>query len=203
MVQRLAGAAPTRSSSLNLDENEMNMWIRFAILLMACVTGGLLAGCDEQKVADTVNAIKPDAMAFGNLQPGVSTIDDVRRQAGKPEIVWQNDDGSQRFEYPRGPNGTKTYMVEFAPDGTMVAITQALTAENFAKVGPGMTKDDVRRLLGKPATVARYALKQEDVWSWHWAAGGYPGDSMFDAHFSVDGVVTTTSRSEAPGHEKP
>ncbi|MGF6721476.1 hypothetical protein P3T43_000823 [Paraburkholderia sp. GAS41] len=82
-------------------------------------------------------------------------------------------------------------MLDFAPDGTLSTIAQALTAENFARVVPGMSKDDVRRLLGKPATVARYALSNDDVWSWHWADGGYPGDSMFDAQFSVDGVVTT------------
>lgn len=203
--RRIVDGALRRERWIRTGRLEMQQTKRMllATLLAVTVTAVLLAGCDDQKVADTINAIKPDPMAFGNLQPGVSTVGDVRRQAGKPEIVWQNNDGSQRFEYPRGPNGTKTYMVDFAPDGTMVAITQALTAENFAKVGPGMTKDDVRRLLGKPATVARYALKQEDVWSWHWADGGYPADSMFDAHFSVDGVVTTTSRSEAPGHEKP
>ena len=173
-----------------------------ATLFAATMTGALLTGCDEQKVADAVNAIKPDPMAFRNLQLGVSTVDDVRRQAGKPEIEWGNDDGSQRYEYPRGPNGTRTYMLDFAPDGTLSAITQVLTAENFAKVVPGMSKDDVRRLLGKPTTVARYALSNDEVWSWHWADGGYPGDSMFDAHFSVDGVVTTTSRSEAPGRER-
>lgn len=87
-------------------------------------------------------------------------------------------------------------------DGTLTAITQALTAENFAKVVPGMSKDDARRMFGKPTTVARYALSNDEVWSWHWADGGYPGDSMFDAHFSLDGVVTTTSRSEAPGRER-
>ncbi|WP_415872610.1 outer membrane protein assembly factor BamE [Burkholderia ubonensis] len=175
----------------------------FATLLVAGAVGVLTAGCDEQKVADAVNAIKPDELAFGNLQPGVSTIDDVRRQAGKPEIVWQNEDGSQRLEYPRGPNGLNTWMLDFGPDGRLLSITQALTAGNIAKVAPGMTQDNVRRLLGKPATVAQYALSHETVWSWHWGEGGVSGDAMFNAHFSPDGIVTRTSRSEAPGREKP
>ncbi|KAB0644205.1 outer membrane protein assembly factor BamE [Burkholderia latens] len=171
-------------------------------LLLASAAAVLLAGCDEQKVADAVNAIKPDVMAFGNLQSGVSTIDDVRRQAGKPDMVWQRDDGSQRLEYPRGPNGTSTYMLDFGPDGRLVAITQVLTAENIAKVVPGMTQDDVRQLLGRPATVAQYALSHETVWSWHWDEGGVSRDAMFNAHFSPEGVVIRTSRSEAPGHEQ-
>jgi hypothetical protein len=166
-------------------------------LFAACAVSMLATGCDDQKVADAVNAIKPDAVAFGNLQPGVSTIDDVRRQAGKPEIVWQDDDGSQRLEYPRGPNGLNTYMLDFDQNGTLVAITQALTAENIAKVVPGMSQDDVRRLLGKPTTVAQYALSHETVWSWHWAEGGVSTDAMFNAHFSPEGVLVRTSRSEA------
>ncbi|GLU31101.1 outer membrane protein assembly factor BamE [Trinickia caryophylli] len=108
-----------------------------------------------------------------------------------------------RYEYPRGPNGTTTYMFDFGPDGRLRAVTQVLTAENFARLRPGMTKDETRRLLGKPTSIAVYALKPEEVWSWHWADGGYPGDAMFNAHFSADGVLVTTSRSEVPGHEKP
>lgn len=50
---------------------------------------------------------------------------------------------------------------------------------------------------------AGYALSHEDVWSWRWAEGGVSGDAMLNAHFSPDGVVIRTSRSEAPGHEKP
>jgi methionine aminopeptidase len=94
-------------------------------------------------------------------------------------------------------------MLDFGPDGRLIAITQALTADNIAKVTPGMTQDDVRRLLGKPATVAQYALSHETVWSWHWAEGGVSGDAMFNVHFSPDDVVIRTSRSEAPGREKP
>ncbi|SAK55312.1 lipoprotein [Caballeronia temeraria] len=162
-----------------------------------CASSVVLLGCDEQKVADAVNAIKPDTMGFDKLQAGVSTVDDARRKVGKPEIVWQNDDGSQRLEYPRSPYGTKTYMLDFDANGTLVSITQALTAENFAKVTPGMSQDDVRRLLGKPTSVAQYALSHETVWSWHWAEGGAQADGMFNAHFSPDGTVVRTSRSDA------
>lgn len=168
--------------------------------LVLALSAPLFTACDQQKVADAVNAIKPDSMAFGGLKIGESTVEDVRRQAGKPEIVWQNDDGTERLEYPRGPNGLNTWMLDFDADGKLVAMTQALTAQNIAQVVPGMTQDDVRRLLGKPAEVAKYALSHEEVWSWHWAEGGVTGDGMFNAHFSPDGLVVRTSRSDAPGH---
>ncbi|WP_275937535.1 hypothetical protein [Paraburkholderia susongensis] len=41
---------------------------------MAYAVGGLVGGCDEQKVADAVYAVKLDAIAFGK-----SIILDVRR----------------------------------------------------------------------------------------------------------------------------
>lgn len=172
-------------------------------LLAAALVSILASGCDEQKVANAVDAIKPDPMAFGNLQPGVSTIDDVLRQVGKPEMIRGKEDGSQRLEFPRGPNGVNTYMLDFDPQGRLVSITQALTAENIARIVPGMSRDDVRQLLGKPTTVAQYALSHETVWSWHWAEGGVSGGAMFNAHFSRGNVVIRTSRSEAPGRERP
>ncbi|MBB3259513.1 hypothetical protein F4827_004388 [Paraburkholderia bannensis] len=186
---------------------DSSLFVHRLPMLRACFLGLALAasatlfsGCDQQKVDDAVNAIKPDSMAFGGLKIGVSSVEDVRRQAGKPEIVWQNDDGTERLEYPRGPNGLNTWMLDFDADGKLVAMTQALTAQNIAQVVPGMTQDDVRRLLGKPAEVAKYALSHEEVWSWHWAEGGVTGDGMFNAHFSPDGLVVRTSRSDAPGH---
>lgn len=180
------------------------------------VTMGLLAGllalcgCDQQQVdklrqqaRDTFNAVKPDDMLLQNLKPGVSTEVEIRQQMGKPEIVWENDDGSRRLEYPRSPGGLRTYMVDIGPDGRLVSVTQALTAENLAQVHPGMTEDQVRRLLGKPTSVAEYRLKKETVWSWRWLEDGVNTPGVFNVHFGVDGVVSTTSRSADPGTERP
>ncbi|MEJ8796563.1 outer membrane protein assembly factor BamE [Trinickia caryophylli] len=148
-----------------------------------------------------MSLIKPDELLFKDLTPGVSGLSDVRRQAGKPDFVWQNEDGSQQLEYPRGPNGTETYRVDIDAQGKFVGVTQILTAGNFARVHVGMTKDEVRRLLGRPGIVAAYALKHEEVWSWRWASGGYPDEEMFDVHFSRDGTVVGTSRSDVPNRE--
>lgn len=169
-----------------------------------------LFGCDQQqidkvrhKARDVVNSVKPDNAMLQGLQPGVSTEDYVRRQMGKPEIVWENDNGSKRLEYPRSPAGTKTYMADIGADGKLVSISQALTAENFARVHAGMTQDDVRRLLGKPATVAAYRLKKEEVWSWRWLEDGVNQPGLFNVHFGPDGIVTLTSRSNEPASERP
>ncbi|AKM31542.1 hypothetical protein AB870_17585 [Pandoraea faecigallinarum] len=169
-----------------------------------------LFGCDQQqidkvheKARDTFNAVKPDDMLLRDLKPGVSTEAQVRDQMGKPEIVWENDDGSRRLEYPRAPGGLKTYMVDIGADGKLRRVTQALSAENFQQVQPGMSQDEVRRLLGKPTTVEEYRLKKETVWSWRWLEDGVNSPGMFNAHFGPDGRVTVTSRSPDPASERP
>lgn len=100
-----------------------------------------------------------DWIAQRELKPGVSTVDDVRKLMGKPEMVWEEKDGSQTLEFVRAPAGTETWMVEIAPDGKYRGMKNALTLENLAQVRPGMTSDDVRRLLGKPSE--RTQFKQE------------------------------------------
>ncbi len=179
-----------------------------AMGLLAGLLG--LFGCDQQqidkvreKARDTFNAVKPDDMLLRNLTPGVTTEAQVRDQMGKPEIVWENDDGSRRLEYPRAPGGLRTYMVDIGPDGKLRDVIQALSAETIQQVQPGMTQDEVRRLLGKPTNVAEYRLKKETVWSWRWLEDGVNTPGMFNAHFGPDGRVTVTSRSPDPASERP
>jgi outer membrane protein assembly factor BamE (lipoprotein component of BamABCDE complex) len=172
--------------------------------LAAAASMSLLSGCDQQQSEEALNklkaffnAVKPDELLLKNLQPGVTTEAQIRDQMGKPETERTFTDGSKRFEYPRGPAGTTTWMIDIDANGRFVSATQVLTAQNFAKVRPGMTMDEVRRLLGKPTEIAEYRLKQERVWSWHWLEDGVNRDAMFNAHFGPDGTVVTTSRSEA------
>ncbi|MGN6669608.1 MAG: outer membrane protein assembly factor BamE domain-containing protein [Trinickia sp.] len=163
----------------------------------------LLAGCDEResehvmsKLKAFLNAIKPDALLLKGLTPGVTTEAQIRDQMGQPETERDAPDGSKRLEYPRGPQGTATYMVDIDAQGKLIAVTQVLTAANFAKVRVGMTQDEVRALLGKPGEVAVYRLKPETVWSWKWQEGGPSGDAFFNVHFDASGHVYTTSRSD-------
>lgn len=169
-----------------------------------------LFGCDQQqidkvrqKARDVAAAVKPDNLLLRGLQAGVSTEAQVRAQMGRPAMVWQNPDGSKRLEYPRGPAGVRTYMVDIGADGKLLAISQALSAENFAKVHPGMSEDEVRRLLGKPTGTAAYRLKNESVWSWRWLEDGVNQPAQFNVYFGPDGKVATTSRSNDPATERP
>ena len=113
-----------------------------------------LAGCDPQRIAE--------------LEEGVSTETDVRARFGQPENIWEGPGGARIFEYNRQPAGQKNYMITIGPDGKMSALRQVLTPENFARVQPGMGIETVRKMLGKPAKVHPYPLKNESDWEWRW-----------------------------------
>jgi len=172
--------------------------------LIASLLG--LFGCDRQKVDEALkkagdtaraawNSVKPDSQLFKGIAVGQSTEQDVLRQAGKPEIVWEEENGARRLEYPRGPEGATTWMVTIDADGKVAGIEQVLTAENFAHVRAGMSQDQVRRMLGKPTKVEKFALKKEEVWGYKWWESSQE-KAFFNVHFDQNGTVTTTSRSD-------
>ncbi|WP_233863616.1 outer membrane protein assembly factor BamE [Paraburkholderia adhaesiva] len=176
---------------------------RFFVVVIAMLAAVALGGCEDRQIDSMwqtlkafFDSVKPDVLLLKGLTPGVSTLDDVRRQMGKPETERVFDDFSRRLEYPRGPEGLNTYMVDIGPNGRLVAITQVLVAENFAKIRIGMSQDEVRQMLGKPGQVAAFRLKKETVWSWKWREGGVEQEAFFNVHFGPDGRVTTTSRSD-------
>jgi outer membrane protein assembly factor BamE (lipoprotein component of BamABCDE complex) len=114
----------------------------------------LLAGCDPQRISE--------------LEEGETTEADVRARFGQPEQVWDGPAGARILEYNRQPAGQKNYMITIGADGRMSALRQVLHPGNFARVLPGMMMEDVRKLLGKPARVTPYALKDETAWDWRY-----------------------------------
>ena len=123
-------------------------------LVAALATLTLLAGCDEQRIKE--------------LEEGLSTEVDVRDRFGVPEYIWQEPDGSRTLEYNRQPADERNYMITIGTDGKMSALRQVLTPQNFEKILPGMTQEQVRRMLGKPSKMVPYELKKEIEWDWNW-----------------------------------
>lgn len=143
----------------------------------------LLAACDPQRIKE--------------LEEGVSTEADVRARFGQPENVWDEPGGARTFEYNRNPAGHQNYMITIGADGKMTALRQVLNPANFAKVQPGMSMEEVRRMLGKPAKRTPYELKKEEAWDWRYMQP--PNTSMvFTAWFSPDYKVIRTSTGPDP-----
>ena len=140
-----------------------------------------------------------DAVVLPRLKPGITRQPEAEDLMGSPAFTWRDADGSETWEYPRTPNGVVNYMLDFRPDGVLRAVRQVLSEENFARVVPGMTREEVHRLLGQPAHEYHFALKPEDVWDWK-QRDAFGADVYFNVHFSPGGRVTHTSRNAAPTH---
>ena len=176
-----------------------------ASLLLAalfCLCLGGLAGCDPQKIAA--------------LEEGVATEADVRARFGEPEKIWEAADmasvplqgvataakaaGARTFEYNRQPQGQVNYMITLGGDGRMTALRQVLTPENFARIVPGQSMKQVRKLLGRPAKVTPYALKRQTEYDWRYLEGSNRA-RLFTVVFDQDlRVVSTASVDEESVH---
>lgn len=126
----------------------MAMSLHRTPLLLASI---LLAGCAN----------------FAGVAPGTPAAQ-LEPRFGAPAAVWKNADGSETWEYPRGPLGLETYMITIGPDRAVREVRQVLDDEYVFKVHPGMTRDEVRRLLGRPGEAASFDRRDEEVWSWRY-----------------------------------
>lgn len=152
-------------------------------LLAAAAAGLLLAGCDPQRISE--------------LEEGVATEADVRARFGAPEQVWDAPGGGHVFEYNRQPAGQKNYMITIGADGRMAALRQVLNPDNFARVQPGMMMEELRKLLGKPARVTPYPLKNETAWDWRYLEP--PNTAMvFTVWLNPDQRVVRTASAPDP-----
>jgi len=131
------------------------------------------------------------------LEEGVSTEVEIRKQFGDPVTVTLAPDGTRTLDYPRQPEGWTNYVIQIGPDGKMSSLRQLLNADNFARVRAGQTRDDVRRLLGRPAKMVHYDLKNEEVWDWRFMQGGVES-KLFSVTFGVGGRVLATGVADDP-----
>jgi outer membrane protein assembly factor BamE (lipoprotein component of BamABCDE complex) len=152
----------------------------------------LLAGVVSALMAAFLPAC--DGFNLPKLKPGMTTAQEVRQIMGPPTMQWSDSDGTQTWEYPRTPQGIVNYMIVFGADQVLREVRQVLTEENFARVSKGMSRDEIRRLLGQPATEVFFALKKEYVWDWKTRSDG--GTTWyFNVHFDEGWRVLRTSTS--------
>jgi hypothetical protein len=137
------------------------------------------------------------AYSGSGLQPGVSTEDQVRSTMGPPALELANPDGSRQLAYPRGPLGTETFMVHMGPDGRVQRIEQVLTDDRFYRIVPGITRDDVLRLIGPPSEYMDFPRLQQVAWEYRYQdTWGYT--AFLSVMIDRQGVVVgrTTRRIE-------
>jgi len=130
--------------------------------------------------------------AFSPVKNGMDEMQ-VEARMGKPDTVRKNSDGSETWEYPTGPLGRQTHMITVGSDHSVKDVRQVLSEEYFSKVVPGMSREEVRRLLGRPAETSVFPRRDEEVWTWRYAE---PGPMLFHAVFDRSAGTVRTSLHE-------
>jgi hypothetical protein len=100
-----------------------------------------------------------------NVRPGMTEQEAVAVM-GPPFARHAQPGGGMRLEYPRGPAGLHTFMVDVDAQGRVTGWQQVLTEAQFNAVPQGATVQELRRRLGRPAQVRGGGLQPGQVWSY-------------------------------------
>jgi hypothetical protein len=127
----------------------------------------------------------------------VATLSDVVSTMGEPALRWKDDDGREQLAYPRGPEGTETFMAFIGADGRLERIEAVLDMAHFARVEPGKSDQAaILRLLGpsQPQWTAYFERRDELVWEWRFC-DSWNQLAFFDVLFdATTGIVRTTAQ---------
>lgn len=158
---------------------------RFFATLATALASALLPACD------VVN--------LPQIRPGETTAGEVLERMGEPGFRHRNGDGTATWEYSRQPAGVHCYMISFDDQQVVARFEQVLGDAYFARVRPGMRQDEIRRLLGAPATRTVFDNLGEEIWEWH-VEGTLPTDeTYFMVHFDTHhGTVKKSSQRVQP-----
>jgi hypothetical protein len=110
---------------------------------------------------------------------------ELTRQIGPATGRYSLPGGGERLEYATGPMGRHTWMVDLDPQGRVVRSTQVLNEATFLQVTDGMPREDLLRLIGRPAQRVPERMNRE---TWYWR---YPTNEClwFGVTLSSDGRV--------------
>jgi hypothetical protein len=123
---------------------------RILLLLAALVLGG----CATRPFAPT------------DVRAGAPR-DEVLRLMGPPTATYAMPDGHERLEYNRMPFGKRTFMIDLDAAGRVAHWENVLDEAHFAAIQPGMSREDVLRLIGPPSFTSIYH-RPEPGFTWNY-----------------------------------
>lgn len=175
-VRAYAGQRQNVSPLLRFSIAARRVAKRFTPVLIAVAAAGNFAGCATIHIID----------------PGISTMSDVRSRIGKPTDIRFSPNGQEIWEYATGPQGDETHVITFGVNGVVQGTRQALAEETIDRMVVGKTtKIEVRDLLGIPGD--EYILGGIEVWEWRFKPAGFAPE-MLVIHFGKDGTVAEVIR---------
>jgi hypothetical protein len=151
----------------------------------------LLLAKPVRRAAVVLGAAWLAGCALVPIQPG-ATRADVLSKYGAPsaEVVMP---AGTRLQYSFQPAGQSAWMVDLDASGRVVSAQEALTRNEFSKIGLGRwTRADVQRAFGRPATVNRVASWPGDVMVYRWLDATTP--MLFWVYLDAGNVVQRTGQ---------
>ena len=118
----------------------------------------------------------------------------VLEKLGPPTNTRPIDSGMV-LEYARGPYGRHTYFLILNTDGKVVRWEQVLQEKNFNQIRPGMTKDQVRSLIGQSFSIFELGRSRGEVWSYRYET---PFCVWFQIEFDQQGTVRSAGDGIPP-----
>lgn len=152
-------------------------------------------------IAALLTALLPacDMVNLPEIKPGITSQAEVRSRMGEPGFIHRNDDGTVTWEYSRQPAGVHCYMIRFDRQEIVATLEQVLTPATYARITPGLTQDEVRRLLGQPGSRQTFDNLGESVWEWRIEGDFRTEETFFSVHFDLaDGTVRKAGQRIQP-----
>jgi hypothetical protein len=137
------------------------------------------------------------------LQAGISRSEDVLAAYGQSWRIWPEADGGRTLEYPSQPKGRHCLMVRLDANGRLLSLEDGLSAASRARIEPGMTPEQVSRLLGTERSRVFFRLSGEEVWDWTVEPDQSGYGLRFNVHFKEGRVVRTSQSMVLPNRRLP
>lgn len=144
-------------------------------------------------------ALSAGLAACATYGPGALKAGDdaaaVQRELGAPTARYPMTGGRTRLEFARGPFGKHTYMVDLDAAQRVLAVEQVLDDAHFNQVRAGMPRDELLRLLGRPAETRGGGWQPGQVWSWRYET---PFCDWFQVSLDPQGRVIDSAHGPDP-----
>jgi outer membrane protein assembly factor BamE (lipoprotein component of BamABCDE complex) len=112
-------------------------------------------------------ALLSAACAMQGLRPG-ATAEEVVSTMGRPAVELRDPDGSRHLVYPSGPFGLQTHVAHVGSDGRLRGVEQVLDDTRFNAISPGMTTDELLRLIGPPWQRVYFNNLRQTAWDYRY-----------------------------------
>jgi len=109
---------------------------------------------------------------------------------GPPAMEMRDPDGTRLLYYPRGPLGNQTYLAAIGPEGNLREISNVLNDGVFNAIRPGLTEEQVLRMIGPPREKDYFSNLQQTAWDYKFQdSWGY--DSILSVMIDRQGIVVS------------